>query len=145
MRLVVQPGNPSTPANEADAYYEINMADVRNKSDLSDYTGDLKLDAALQITDKNNPDPEGGSPNATGVQTELPGGRALHLDSADTTVGSTCSIATTANTISPGAVVEAKRAIWETGQVRVFDGGADGNPGTSDGDGLFLVQGIFIP
>ncbi len=54
---------------------------------------------------------------------------------ADTTVGSTCSITTTANTIAPGAAVEGKRAIWETGQVRVSDGGADGDPATADGDG----------
>ena len=63
----------------------------------------------------------------------------------DATVGSTCSITTTANTLAPGAAVEGQRAIWETGQVRVSDGGADGNPATADGEGLFLVQGVFVP
>ena len=63
----------------------------------------------------------------------------------DATVGSTCSITTTAQTIAPGSAVEGMRAIWETGQVPVSDGGADGNPATADGEGLFLVQGVFIP
>jgi len=144
LRLVVQPGNPMTPANEANAYYEINVADVRNKSDLTDYTGALKLDASLQITDKNSPDVDGGSPNATGSAPSFPVAVPCAA-TPDTTVGSACSITTTANTISPGAVVEGKRAIWEMGQVQVSDGGADGDPGTANGDGLFLVQGVFIP
>jgi hypothetical protein len=144
LRLLVLPGNPSTPANEADARYEVSITDVRNKADLTDYTGALKLDAALQITDRNNPDPGGGSPNATGSQPSFPV-IVPCASTADTTVGSTCSITTTAATIAPGSTVEGKRAVWETSQVRVTDGGADGNPATTDGEGVFLVQGVFIP
>ena len=63
----------------------------------------------------------------------------------DTTVGSTCSVNTTADAVLvPGAVKEGRRSIWQLGQVQVFDGGSDGvvstNPNT-----LFAVQGVFVP
>ncbi len=144
LRLLVLPGNPSTPANEADARYEVSITDVRNAGSLTDYTGALKLDTALQLTDRNNPDVDGGSPNATGSQPSFPVVVPCAA-TGDTTVGSNCSITTTANTLAPGAAVEGMRAIWETGQFRVSDGGADGNPATTDGEGVFLVQGVFIP
>ena len=44
----------------------------------------------------------------------------------------------------PGAVKDGKRAIVETGQLQVFDGGTDGVAAT-DPNTLFSVQGIFIP
>jgi hypothetical protein len=39
---------------------------------------------------------------------------------------------------------EAKRSIWQLGQVKVFDGGADGSVSTADNT-LFEVQGLFAP
>ena len=30
------------------------MTDVRNKNDLSDYTGELQVDSSVRITDRNN-------------------------------------------------------------------------------------------
>ena len=39
---------------------------------------------------------------------------------------------------------DTKRAIWELGQVRVFDGGPDGDADTAD-NSLFAVQGVFVP
>jgi hypothetical protein len=41
-------------------------------------------------------------------------------------------------------VQEGRRAIWELGQGRVFDGGADGDPATNDNT-LFAVGGVFVP
>ena len=59
-------------------------------------------------------------------------------------IGSTCSIDTTADAVLPGVIKESRRAIWQLGQVQVFDGGSDGvvstNPNT-----LFAVQGVFVP
>jgi hypothetical protein len=63
---------------------------------------------------------------------------------ADTGIGSACTITTMADAVSPGAVKEGKRAIWELGQMRLFDGGADGSISTADNT-LFAVEGIFIP
>ena len=44
----------------------------------------------------------------------------------------------------PGTIVEGKRAIWQIGQVRVNDGGADGEA-SSDDNTPFLTQGVFVP
>jgi hypothetical protein len=63
---------------------------------------------------------------------------------ADPSVGATCSVATTADSVLPGMITETKRTIMELAQVRVFDGGADGLALTS-GNTLFAVQGLFVP
>jgi hypothetical protein len=52
---------------------------------------------------------------------------------------------TSANTLVPNAVVAGERAIWQIGQVQVYDGGADGNPDTTGDNPLFLDEGVFIP
>jgi hypothetical protein len=62
----------------------------------------------------------------------------------DLGVGSTCSIATTADSVLPGTISEGKRTLMEMFQVRVFDGGADGLAATP-GNSLFAVQGLFAP
>jgi hypothetical protein len=46
--------------------------------------------------------------------------------------------------LTPGAVTEGKREIASLDEVRVFDGGADGDVDTADNT-LFLKQGIFVP
>jgi len=64
---------------------------------------------------------------------------------ADATVGSSCSVTTSADAVTgAGAVVEGRRAIWRLGQVRVNDGGADGLVSTTPNT-LFAVQGVFVP
>ena len=63
----------------------------------------------------------------------------------DTTVGSTCSLTTTADAVvGAGAVKESRRSIWQLGQVQVNDGGADGVVSTTPNT-LFAVQGVFVP
>jgi hypothetical protein len=61
------------------------------------------------------------------------------------TIGSGCSLATTADTVTPGAVPESKRSIWGLGSVRVYDGGPDGIASTTTGNTLFETQGVFVP
>ena len=46
--------------------------------------------------------------------------------------------------VVPGTVVEGKRAMWELGQVQVYDGGSAGVAGSS-GATLFETQGVFVP
>jgi hypothetical protein len=41
-------------------------------------------------------------------------------------------------------VSEGKRAIWELGQIEVFDGGSDGLTSTGDNT-VFARQGVFVP
>ena len=40
---------------------------------------------------------------------------------------------------------EGQRAIWELGQIQVFDGGSDGDGDTTGDNTLFAVQGAFAP
>jgi len=43
---------------------------------------------------------------------------------------------TTADAVTPGAIVESQRSVWELGQVQVYDGGADGLAATEP-NGVF--------
>jgi hypothetical protein len=45
----------------------------------------------------------------------------------------------------PGSVLAGRRAVWELGQVKVDDGGADGNAATAGDNTPFAVQGVFVP
>jgi len=144
LRLGVLPGNPQTPADEAEIGITASITDVRNRSDLSDYTGSLGLRFALRITDKSNsPDPAGQGP-----------GTVVDFDYAatvpcaatpDATIGAACTLESTADAIAPGTAVEGRRAIWQVGQVTAMDGGADGDATTTGDNAAFLRQGIFVP
>jgi plastocyanin len=129
-----------TLAGPGDVGIVSSLTDIRRKSDLADYTGELQAKLPLRITDKYN----GASLTdaATGDTTF-----AVTIPCAgtsDTLVGSTCVITTTANAVTPGAVVDAARAIWELSNVQVFDGGADGAASTADNT-LFADQAVFVP
>jgi hypothetical protein len=141
VKFLVVAGNPSTPANEADLKIQLSMSDVRKKSDLSDYTGELQLLPTLRITDRLN----GSAPVDPATLTDLDFPVPVPcVSTLDTTVGSSCSVATTADSLLPGAIVETKRTVVELAQVRVFDGGSDGLAATP-GNTLFAVQGVFVP
>ena len=60
-------------------------------------------------------------------------------------VGSSCSVNTTADALTPGIVKEGERAIWQLGRVIVLDGGEDGLVSTPDDNTIFLRQGVFVP
>jgi plastocyanin len=117
------------------------ITDVRNKTGLADYSGQLQVKLPLQITDRlNGP---GGNESATGstvVNITMP-----CATNTDATVGSTCSVTTTANAVIPGLVVGGSRAVWESQGVQVFDGGSDGLVSTATGNTLFADQAVFTP
>jgi hypothetical protein len=137
-RVIV--GNAMTPANEADVRLQLNITDVRQKPSLADYTGQLQVDAAVRITDQLN----GTSQTEPGTgSTNFPI-TAPCVATGSTTVGGTCAVNTTFNAVTPGAIVEEKRSIWQLGEVKVFDGGADGVAATTPNT-LFAIQGVFIP
>ena len=119
------------------------LQDVFNK-DLSDYTGALRARLPLQITDRDN-SPSPGGPGAATVE-QFPFEFDLACTAtADTTVGSDCPLTTSANSLVPGSVSAGLRAIWQVDQAQVYDGGADGNPGSVSDNTLYLDQGIFVP
>jgi hypothetical protein len=126
-----------------DVQINFSMTDVRKKSDLSDYTGELQVNQSLRITDRDNgPDPTDPDPGTT-EDIGFPV-TAQCTATASTTIGSTCAVSTTADSVVPGSVTAGKRAIWQLGQVRVFDGGSDGDVGTAPNT-LFATQGVFVP
>ena len=125
----------------ADVRIAVSTTDVRSSSDLADYTGELKADQSLRITDSDN----GAPPSNSGTTQDLAFPVTMPCTTtADTTVGSTCAITTTADTLVPGAITAGKRAIWQLGDIQVYDGGAAGVAGASDAT-LFEGQGIFVP
>ncbi len=63
---------------------------------------------------------------------------------ASTAAGASCTINTDVLYVIPGVAKDGKRQIWELGQVRVLDGGPDGDADTPD-NSLFAVQGLFVP
>lgn len=117
------------------------ITDVRLKSTLADYTGQVQVDSSVRITDRLN-GPATNEP-ATVSDTNFPV-TVPCAATADATVGSTCSVVTTFNAITPGAIVSSVRSIWALGDIRVFDGGPDGVVSTAPNT-LFERQGVFIP
>jgi hypothetical protein len=134
-------GDPDTLADEADVRLRVSLDDVRRKSNLQDYTGELQVDASVRVTDKYN----GSSPVDPATVSDLPFPFAVPCATTDeTTTGSVCSIDTTADAVVPGAIKEGARAIWQLAEIEVFDGGADGRAATPPNT-LFARQGVFIP
>jgi hypothetical protein len=141
LRLDAIIGNPSTPADEADVNISFSITDVRTKTTLVDYTGELATTTSLRITDKQN----GPSAAEPGTVTDIPYNLTIACTSTtDSTIGSTCALNTTADAIAPGTILEGRRTIWQLGDVQVFDGGAD-NVASTSGNTLFARQGVFIP
>jgi Tol biopolymer transport system component len=131
------PGDPLTPADDADLHFQLSLKDVRRQSDLEDYTGSVKVQTSVRLTDK-----DGGIPNTAAdfpISFDAP-----CTATASTSIGSTCAGITTADALAPGSVVESARSIWALGRVEVYDGGSDGDP-TTAGNSLFAVQGVFVP
>jgi WD40-like Beta Propeller Repeat len=161
LTLAVVPGNPATPADDADMAISVSVTDVRCAHTNaacpagagSDYDGKLlALPVSTRITDRQNTPPgPSGVPGTGDTQFKMP---VVCAPTADTTVGSTCSLSTTADALMPGVIREGARAIWELGQVHVRDAGPNGTgyespacpPDCGDGDEtLFLRQGVFVP
>ena len=140
-RFKVLLGNPATPADEADVAIDVSVTDVRLRSNLADYSGELQGSVTLRITDPLS----GPAQNEVGTLGDLPLDVTIPCTvTAAADVGSTCSINTSADALLPGMVSESKRSIWQMTDVRVFDGGSDGQASTQDNT-LFLTQGVFVP
>jgi hypothetical protein len=132
-------------ARTGDLAITATISDVRKKSDLSDYTGELLLITGLRITDRNNTPNPGGPGPGTVVDTTLPITITCTPTPADNTVGSDCNRTTTVNALYPGALTAGQRSIWALGQVRAYDGGPDGDADTTGDNTLFMDEGIFVP
>ncbi len=137
----VLPGNPSTPADESDVRVQVTVTDVRADAGLSDYTGEIRVSQTMRVTDRLS----GSVATDPATVQDIPFEYSVACVATPSAVtGANCAVDTTVDAIVPGMVPESKRAIWEMGQVKVFDGGADGI-GSTTPNTLFGVQGIFVP
>ena len=124
-----------------DVLISAGITDVRTKSDLSDYGGELEGRLSLRLTDRYN----GPSLDWPATVSDYPFSFAIPCTPSSGSVGSTCSVETSANAILPGLPRDFQRAIWQLGQVQVYDGGADGDADTAGDNTLFAIQGLFAP
>ena len=140
------------PPEDSDLYVRAAITDVRcslgaspcgpaNASGGNDYAGRLEGELPVRLTDRlNGPGAdEAGTLEAWPITFELP-----CSSSGSTAQGSQCATATTLNALIPNAVRDGKRAVIALDQVRVLDGGPDGQPDTEP-NSVFAVQGIFVP
>jgi hypothetical protein len=134
-------GITATPADEADARFTVSLTDVRRTtSGLPDYTGQLQLETSLRVTDRDNGPTLTGTPQDTPLRVTVP-----CAATGDASIGSTCSVNTTADAVlGAGTIKEGRRSIWQLGQVKVNDGGADGVASTLP-NAPFAVQGVLVP
>jgi virginiamycin B lyase len=140
--LTAVTGNPATTADEADVRIAASATDVRLKAGLGDYTGELQANVKLRLTDRAS----GLAVNEPAtVQDFVYTFKVPCQTTAGATIGSTCSVATSADAIQPGTVRESARTIWQLGDVELFDGGPDGVASTTQGNTLFQQQGVFVP
>jgi DNA-binding beta-propeller fold protein YncE len=140
----------NTPPTASDVLIDVSTTDVRCQLPVNttcgsanavagpDYTGQLRATESLQITDEFS-----GPDSATGQHISFPV-TVPCAATADTTIGSACTVSTSANTVVPGSVKTGSRAIWEMGPVQLFDAGTSGAAGAADAT-LFEDQGVFVP
>jgi hypothetical protein len=99
---------------------------------LSDYTGSLKLYYTFRLTDRSNTGGAAGTSEDNGVIASVP----CTPTNADATVGSTCGVTTSINTlVGPGAVAANKRAGFEFLTAELTDAG----------DVPAFTPGTFVP
>ena len=137
-------GSATLTVVTGDVQINLNDSDIQTPAG-ADYdpnpTTDLNASWRIRFTDTNNctPTPCAGPYTAPGTGTDMDFGpvpvNCSVNGSASTPPGSTCNVATTANTVIPGSVVVGKEAVTQVFRIRVNDHlGA-----------LFQQQGIFIP
>ena len=139
-RYDVLAGNAATVEDEADVKMTFSLTDVRRQVTLADYTGELRVSSSLRITDKMSGT---GADPATSLDFDL--AATIPCSATATAEGAECLLSTSFDALAPGTVTERRRSVWQLGQVRVHDGGPDGDADTAGDNGLFAVQGVFVP
>jgi hypothetical protein len=146
-RLSVTPGDPATPADEADVGFTVNVIDVRAGSRTgADYNPsaagpDMTLTPRFRATDIANGPSQADSATSVDQSFAVPVNCASTPDPA---VGATCAASTTADALTPGSIKEGKQAVLQLFRVRLDDSGPNGVRGDSD-DRLFAQQGFYVP
>jgi hypothetical protein len=126
-------------ADDSDVVVSASLNDIRNTSDLTDYAGELQAVVTLNITDRDSVNSLPSTLAPLPFKVTIP-----CTPTVSTTIGSTCTVSTSADTLIPGMVPEGRRANWEVGAAQVYDGGPDGVASTQD-NSVFETQAIFVP
>jgi calcineurin-like phosphoesterase family protein len=135
--------SPVDPNNgdQADMTIVTGLNDVRRVGSYADYGGELQARLEFRITDRLN----GAALDQPATANDVPFSFKIPCQTTtDTSVGSTCNLTTSVDSLLAGAVKEGKRSIWELLSAQVFDGGPDGVASTADNT-LFAVPGVFAP
>jgi hypothetical protein len=151
VRIAVVVGTPGPP-DDSSLKLDAKITDVRCKTGVSacgsanaqdgpDYTGELEGFATARVTDHYN-GPNANEP-ATMQDIPLPFYMSC-VSTADTSTGSVCEIPRSTECLGCPPPKEGVRTVIELTQIQVRDGGADGMAATQ-GNTLFMVQGVFIP
>ena len=123
------------PGPNADVRIAASLSDVRNRADLSDYTGQLDGRLELRLTDRfNGISSAGGGTDAATVE-DFPFKFGVPCAATSDDSGGACAVTTSANALEPGSVRDGDRAIWEIGSIALLD--ASGR--------VFATQGVFVP
>ena len=132
--LAGAPGGP----DDSDVEVRFSLTNVMNIAGLTDYTGELRAQVGVRLTDRAS--------NIPSTTQDFPFGFNVQCAAtADTTLGGACTLLTTADAVVPGSAAEGTRAIWGLDKLKVFDGGPDGDADTVGDNSLFAVQGVFVP
>lgn len=142
-RIDVMRGDPATLEDEADVSIQLAMRDVYRRSNLSDYDREVDVRVAVRTTDRDNFPATGNDGGGTleDITLRFP---ASCVPTGDASTGASCAVDTTLDAVVPGTVREGGRAVWDLGQIQIYDGGAD-DQGATDPNDLFQVQGLFVP
>jgi hypothetical protein len=119
----------------ADVRISASLSDVRNRADLSDFTGSLEGRLSLRITDRFNAATAGDPQTDPATVQDTPFVFGLPCAATSGTSGGACQVSTSANALMPGSVRDGDRAVWQLGQIGVYD----------PAGALFATQGVFVP
>jgi hypothetical protein len=116
-----------------------------NTSGGPDYVGEMQADMSVRLTDHDNAvAPGGGTEAATVVDIPSPVTFTC-APTADPSIGGSCKFTQGMCPVDGCSAIEnGDRTIAALGQIRVMDGGPDGQMHTADNT-LFAIQGLFIP
>lgn len=145
--MTVTPGD-SNPTNgdQANVALTTSLSDTQTTAG-ADYNpsasgADLTQVTRLRLTDQANG--YGGTSGTAGdIDFSVPIDCAA---TSDPSVGSTCTVNTTTDTLMPGFAQEQRRTVIQVFRVRVYDAGLNGvrQNGTGD-DKIFAHEGVFVP
>jgi hypothetical protein len=134
LRVVSCPACAS-PLPNADVRIDASMTDVRNSGSLDDYTGNLEGRFSLRLTDRFNAAGAGDPQTDPATMQDTPFKFTMPCAATSDSTGAACGVSTSANAVLPGSVRDGDRAIWELGQIGLYDPHGD----------LFATQGVFVP